>query len=81
MTVHDNAAEAHKYRLIQAEQIIREVMGADVYTSAGYLAEPHPDDPEHQPLYVDPIVCPRCGSLVHDKQRHTVWHTQLEARR
>ena len=30
MNVHDNAAEAHKYRLIQAEQIIREVMGADV---------------------------------------------------
>ena len=53
MTVHDNAAGSHKYRLMQAEQIIREVMGADVYTSAGYIAEPHPDDPEHQPLCVD----------------------------
>jgi hypothetical protein len=49
------------------------------YRTAGCLPESHPDDLEHQPLWVDLQVCPKCGAVVHDGRLHNAWDNNVSA--
>lgn len=53
---------------------------AEEYGTAGYLAEPHPDDPVAHPLMLWVVVafCKRCGAIVHDKNAHDAFHHNLK---
>jgi len=52
------------------------------YQTARYLADTRPDEPEHQQLWVDLLVCIYCGARVHDAQQHsagtTTWTPDAE---
>ena len=47
------------------------------YRSASYPAEPHPDDPEHQELWVELPYCTRCGAVVHNNTLHNAWQDRI----